>query len=260
MIPLSKPAKLISSAKNVGTFEIDGLYPGYGHTVANSLRRVLLSSLEGAAITQVKIKGASHEFSTLPGIREDVVTILLNLKQLRFKVFSDEPQTATLKMKGERIVKSKDFDLSSQVELMNGDQEICTITDKKAELNVEVQIEKGIGYEASEDRKLAKREAGVISLDAIYTPVQRVAFKVENARVGDRTDFNKVSLEIETDGTLSPEAALEQACDILVKEFSQIKEGVEGASQVVEKKAPVKKKATAAKKKAPAKKVSSKKK
>lgn len=252
MIPLSKPVQVVSTLKNTGTFVIDALYPGYGQTVANSLRRVLLSSLEGAAVTQVKLKGASHEFSTLEGVAEDVVTILLNLKLLRWKMFSQEPQTATLKVKGERVVKGKDFALSSQLELVNGDQEICTITDKKTELNLEVQVERGIGYEAAEDRKLSKREAGVISLDAIYTPVQRVAFKVENTRVGDRTDFNKVTFEIETDGTLSSEAALEQACEILIQEFSQVKLGVEGATASSEKKVmvPAKKKAAVKTKKA----------
>lgn len=222
MIPLPLQPKIIKKEKNKAVFEIEALYPGYGVTIGNSLRRVLLSSLEGAAVTQMKIKGVPHEFSTLPGVLEDVVNIMLNLKQLRFKLFSDEPQKGFLKVKGEKEVKGSDFELSPQVELINKNAHIATLTTKSAELEMEIQIEKGLGYQPREARKKPreKSEIGIIYLDAIFTPVRRVAFKVENMRVGERTDFDRLFLEIETDGTISPEEAFFQASEILVKHFS----------------------------------------
>jgi len=220
MIPLPLKPKIIKKEKNKAIFEIESLYPGYGVTMGNSLRRVLISSLEGAAITQMKIKGVAHELSTIPGILEDVVTIMLNLKQLRFKIFSEEPQKARLLVKGEKEVKGSDFDLPAQVELVNKDCHIATLADKKSELDIEIQIEKGIGYSPREVRKKEKLEIGVISLDAIFTPIQRVAFRVENMRVGERTDFDRLFLEIETDGTISPEEAFYQASEILLSHFS----------------------------------------
>jgi DNA-directed RNA polymerase subunit alpha len=221
MIPLPSKPKIIKKEKNKATFEIEALYPGYGVTIGNSLRRVLLSSLEGAAITKMKIKGVPHEFSTIPGVLEDVITIMLNLKQLRFKIFSNEPQKAFLKVKGEKEIRGKDFELPAQLELVNKDHYIATLSDKKAELEMEITVEKGIGYLPREERKKEK-EAGVILLDAIFTPIERVAFRVENMRVGERTDFDRLFLEIETDGTILPEEALSQACEILANHFSLI--------------------------------------
>jgi len=221
MILLPKSPKIISQKDNWAQFEIEGLYPGYGVTIGNSLRRVLLSSLEGSAITQVKIKGVQHEFSTVSGVLEDVITIVMNLKQLRFKNHSDEPVKATLKIKGDKKVKGSDFKIPSQLELINKDAHIATLTNAKTELEMEVQIEKGIGYEPVERRKQDKKlEIGVIAMDAIYTPVKRVSYKVENMRVGDRTDFDKLTLDIETDGIINPEEAFAQASDILVKHFT----------------------------------------
>ena len=220
MIPLPLQPKVVKKEKNKAIFEMEALYPGYGVTVGNALRRVLLSSLPGAAATQVKIKGVSHEFSTIPGVLEDVLLVSLNLKQLRFKLFSDEPQKATLKVKGEKEVKGFDFELPSQLELANKDQHIATLTEKKAELEMEIQIKKGLGYLPVEKRKGEKSEIGVILLDAIFTPMKRVSFRVENMRVGERTDFDKLTLEIETDGTITPEEAFSQASEILVKHFS----------------------------------------
>jgi DNA-directed RNA polymerase subunit alpha len=224
MIPLPLQPKITEKKGNKAIFEIEALYPGYGLTVGNSLRRVLLSSLTGAAITQVKIQGVQHEFSTIPGVLEDVISILLNLKQLRFKVYSDEPQKATLKIKGEKEVKASDFHLPSQVELINKDYHIATITDKKTELEMEIQIEKGVGYEPVERRKTgsshSKLPIGTIALDAIYSPVKKVAYRVENMRVGERTDFDKLIIDIETDGTMTPEEAFLQASETLVKHFS----------------------------------------
>lgn len=224
MIPLPLTPKVVERKGNKATFEIEALYPGYGVTIGNSLRRVLFSSLSGAAVTQAKIKGVSHEFSTIPGVMEDVVSILLNLKQLRFKIFSDEPQTATLKIKGEKEVKGSDFKFPTQVELVNKDALIATLTDKKAKLEIEIQIEKGIGYLPAERIKKGKLEIGVIALDAIFTPTRNVAFRVENMRVGERTDFDRLILEIETDGTMSPEEAFFQATEILTQHFSMLGE------------------------------------
>lgn len=223
MIPLpSKPKLVEKKSENLAVFEIDSLYPGYGVTIGNSLRRVLLSSLEGAAATKVKIKGVQHEFSTIPGVMEDVIVICQNLKQLRFKLYTAEPQKAVLKVKGEKEVKGKDFQLPSQVELVNPEAHIATLTSKSASLELEIQIEKGIGYVPVEQREKEKLAIGEIQLDAIFTPIKRVAFHVENMRVGKRTDFNKLQLEIETDGTISPEEALKKAADILIGHFNLI--------------------------------------
>ena len=227
MIPLPSQPKIIKKEeKNKAIFEIEGLYPGYGVTIGNSLRRVLLSSLPGAAVTQVKIKGVQHEFSTIPGVLEDVIQIMLNLKQLRFKVYTQESQTATLKVKGEKEVTGADFELPSQVELANPEVHIATLTSKSAELNMEILIEKGIGYEPRENRKKPsgrsqeKLEIGTIPLDAIFTPIRKVAFKVENMRVGKRTDFDRLFLEIETDGTITPEESFCLASEILLNHFN----------------------------------------
>jgi len=224
MLSLPLKPKIIEKKDNYALFEIEALYPGYGVTIGNALRRVLLSSLSGAAITQVKIKGVQHEFSTIPGILEDVVTILLNLKQLRFKIYSDEPQKATLKVKDEKEVKGLDFHLPSQLELVSKNVHIATLTDKKSELEMEIQVEKGLGYEPAERVKKEKLEIGVIALDAIFTPAKRISYKVENMRVGTRTDFDRLKLEVETDGSITPEDAFLRASEILVKHFSIFEE------------------------------------
>ncbi len=219
MINLPNPPKVIKKEDNKAVFEIESLYPGYGTTIGNSLRRVLLSSLPGAAITEVKIKGISHEFSTMPGVLEDAITIILNLKQLRFKLFIDEPQRATLKVRGEKEVKGSDFNLTSQLELVNKNCHIADLTSKSAELEMEILIEKGVGYSSRDLRKKEKLEIGAIPLDAIFTPVKRVSFRVENIRLGERTDYDRLFLEIETDGVISPEEAFTRASEILVNHF-----------------------------------------
>ena len=225
MIPLpSKPKIIDQKGKNFAIFEIEGLYPGYGATIGNSLRRVLLSSLEGASITKVKIKGAQHEFSTISGVLEDVIEICQNLKQLRFRIYTSEPQKASLKVRGEKEVKGADFELPSQVELANKTAHIATLTAKSASLEIEIQIEKGIGYVPAEQREKEKLGVGEIQLDAIFTPVRKAAFHVKNMRVGERTDFNKLEVEIETDGTITPAEALTKASEILVKHFSLVSE------------------------------------
>src|SRR3989344_5151886 len=185
----SKP-KIILEEGNGGVYEIEGLYPGYGHTLGNSLRRIILSSLPGAAITAVKINGVNHEFSTIAGVKEDVINIILNLKQVRFKVASDSPQKATLSVKGIKEVKAGDIKMPGQVEIMNKEAHIATLTDRNAELNAEIIIETGLGYIPKEVLHREKVEVGTIALDAIFTPIRKVSYEVENMRVGNRTDYN----------------------------------------------------------------------
>jgi len=226
MIPLPSSLKLIVKKDNYAEFTIEGLYPGYGFTVGNSLRRVLLSSLKGAAITDVKFKGVSHEFSTIPGVMEDVIHLCLNLKKLRFKSFSEEPIKATLKVKGAKEVTGKDFVLPTELELINKEQKIATLTSKTADLDMEIVVRKGVGYEPKEARESEKLGIGEISLDAIFTPVRNVSYRVENMRVGQRTDFDKLFIEIETDGTIQPENALMEANRLLLDHFSVIDNGI----------------------------------
>lgn len=240
----SKP-KYTELGQHHGKFEIGGCYPGYGSTLGNALRRVLLSSLPGAAIRSVKIKGVSHEFSTVPGVMEDVVQIILNLKQVRFRSHSDEPVTVTLKAKGEGAVTGKDIKCPSSVEVVNPDQVIATITDKKAEFEMDIVVDRGLGYVAVESREDEEREIGEIAIDAIYTPVKRVNYEVENMRVGKRTDYDKITLEVMTDGTLSPEGAFQQAVEILVAQFSVLLSDAPQATEAVEATKPKKTKKAA---------------
>lgn len=203
-------------------FEIENLYPGYGTTLGNSLRRVLLSSLPGAAVTLVKVRGVSHEFSTLPGVLEDIVDILLNIKKLRLRLHGTEAQVVVLKKKGEGKVTALDLIAPAQVEVIAKDVHIATLTDRKAELSLELTVEHGIGYSPIEARRRTKMEIGELAVDAIFTPIRNVNFTVENMRLGERTDYNRLLLEIETDGTVQPEESLRQAADILLAQFSAI--------------------------------------
>ncbi len=214
--------KKISEKNNVGNFVIEGLYTGYGPTIGNSLRRALLSSLPGAAITQVKIKGVDHEFSTLPGMVEDIVEFTINLKKTRFRFFAEEPQTLSLKVKGEREVTAGDIKGSAFVEIVNPDLHLATLSKKTAELDMEITVEKGLGYVPTDARKAERLPIGTILLDAIFTPVVRVDFDVENTRVGERTDYNRVKIEIETDGSLAPGEAFRKAASILRHHFETI--------------------------------------
>ncbi len=220
-IPLPQKPKIIKKQANRAVFEIDGCYPGYGMTLGNVFRRILLSSLSGAAVTAVKIKGVSHEFSTIPYVLEDVIRIILNLKQIRFKIVSQEtlPIKIGLKISGQKEVKAKDIKVTSEVEIINKDASIATLTDKKAKLEMEIEIDKGLGYVPVEQRKKEKLEIGTIVLDAIFSPVKKVNYEVENMRVGERTDFNRLKLDIETDGAITPEDAFAKAADILVEHF-----------------------------------------
>jgi DNA-directed RNA polymerase subunit alpha len=217
----SKP-KIISEEGVSGVYEIEGLYPGYGHTLGNSLRRIILGSIPGVAVTNVKIKGVSHEFSTIEGVKEDVITILLNLKKIRMRFSTDEAQTITLKVKGEKVVTAADLDLPGQVEVLNPDQIIATITSKSAELDMEITAEKGLGFVAKEMLEKNRVDIGSISLDGIFTPIRRASYEVENMRVGDRTDFNKLRLHIETDGTIAPQDALTSSIEIMINQLKAI--------------------------------------
>jgi DNA-directed RNA polymerase subunit alpha len=214
--------KKVSDDGQKGVFDIEGLFPGYGLTLGNSLRRVLLSSLPGAAVTQFKVKGILHEFSTIPGVLEDVVEIGMNLKKLRFKFTADEPQVLTIKVKGEKEITGADIEPNAQAEIVNPETKLFTATDKKADVEIELTVEKGLGYVPVERRKAGKLEIGVIALDAIFTPVINVALNVENMRVGDRTDYNRLELVVETDGSITPSDAVRKAAHILVDHFTEI--------------------------------------
>ncbi len=216
----SKP-KAVSETDTVGVYEIEGFYPGYGHTIGNSLRRIILSSLAGAAITSIKIDGVSHEFSTIDGVKDDVVSIILNLKKLRFRVEGDEPQEIKLSVKGPKIVTSKDLTLPSQVEIHDKDAYIAEVTGKK-ELNMTLSIEKGLGYVPKESHHKEKVGIGSIVLDTAFTPIRRVNYEVDNMRVGDRTDFNRLTIHIETDGIVTPREALEKSIEIMITQLKSI--------------------------------------
>jgi DNA-directed RNA polymerase subunit alpha len=237
---------------NHGKLEIGGCYPGYGATLGNALRRILLSSLPGAAARSVKLKGVSHEFSTIPGVMEDVVQIILNMKQVRFRSHADEAVTVTVKAKGEGVVTASAIKCPSSIEVVNPDQVIATLTDKKAEFEMDITIDRGLGYIPVEAREEEEREIGEIAIDAIYTPIKRVNYEVENMRVGKRTDYDKITLEIVTDGTISPVEAFNQAVAILVAQFSVLSvagtqaESTPETEEKTEKKAPKKAKKTAA--------------
>jgi DNA-directed RNA polymerase subunit alpha len=221
-IPIPNSVKLISEEGNEAVFEISPYFPGYGPTLGNALRRVLLSSLPGAAVTSVRIDGVDHEFSTINGVKEDVVSLLLNLKQMRLKVFSDQPVELSLKIKGEKVVKAKDFEKNAEVEIENKEMVIANLTDAKAELVLRVMVKNGRGYVPVEVREDETRDLGEIAVDAIFTPVERVSFRVENVRVGQETEFHKLIMTIRTDGTISPREALSQAASILEDHFKEL--------------------------------------
>lgn len=219
MLP-SKP-KATFEEGNKGVFEIDGLVPGYGYTLGNSLRRIILSSLTGAAVTAVKIDGVSHEFATMDGIKEDVITMLLNLKNVRFSSTSDEAQTISFSVKGPKVVTAADIGAKGVVTVANPDQYICEITGKTT-LSVELTIEKGLGYIPREAHHKQKADIGTIFLDAVFSPIRRVSYDVEEMRVGDKTNFNRLRMTIETDGTLSPREALEQSVRVMIEQLAAV--------------------------------------
>lgn len=201
------------------TFVIEPLQSGYGMTLGNSLRRVLLSSIAGAGVTSFKVEGATHEFTTISGVKEDVVAIMLNLKRLRFRVYGEDVQTVRLVRKGKGIVTGKDIQGNADVEIVNPDQLIATIDDDKASLVIDLVVESGRGYRTVEE-STAKKQSDYIALDAIFSPVVRVRYKVDKTRVGQMTDLDKLSLTVDTDGTITPRDAFEEAAAILVNQYS----------------------------------------
>ncbi len=216
----SKP-KAISEEGSKGVYEIDGLVPGYGYTLGNSLRRIILSSLRGSAVTAVKIDGVTHEFSTIDGVKEDVITILLNLKNVRFAIVGDEPQKVSLSIKGPKVVTAKDISSNGSVEIINTDQYICEVTGKVS-INIELTIEKGLGFVPRDQHHKGKADIGTIFLDAIFSPIRRVSYDVEEMRVGDKTNFNRLRMTIETDGTITPREALEQSVNTMIEQLAAI--------------------------------------
>ncbi len=221
-ISLPNRAKVEDLGENKYSLTLEPLYPGYGVTIGNAMRRVLLSSLPGAAVTAVKIKFADHEFSTVPNVKEDVIQIILNLKQLRVKSFSTEPVRLFVKVKGEKVVTAADIKETDQVQVINKDLHIATLDNKNAEFDMELVIEQGRGYLPIEARDTQKPEIGMIPVDAIFTPARSVHFDVTNVRVGQLTNFDKLSVVIETDGTMAGSEAFDIASHILVDHFTMI--------------------------------------
>lgn len=217
----SKP-RIVLEENAKGVYEIDGLAPGYGHTLGNSLRRIILSSLAGVSITMVKIDGVSHEFSTMAGMKEDVIVMILNLKKVRFKMASSEPQVVSLSVKGPKVITAGMIKTTGQVEVVNTDAYIAELTDKNAELNIDITVEKGLGFVSKEAMQKSKVEIGTIALDAIFSPIRRVNYEVENMRVGDRTDHNRLRMTIETDGTIAPREAMMGSVEIMIQQLEAI--------------------------------------
>ena len=216
----SKP-RVVSEEGMQGIYEIDSLYPGYGHTLGNSLRRIILSSLPGAAITSVKIEDVPHEFATIDGVRQSVMELLLNLKRAHFTLHGDEPQSIRLSVKGPKQVKASDLQMPSQVTLANPDQHIADVAGKVS-LELEATIERGLGYVPREVLTKEKVDIGTIALDATFTPIRRCNYEVENMRVGDRTDFNRLRVLIETNGTITPREALEKSIETMIHQLSAV--------------------------------------
>lgn len=239
MEKLLLPTKIEYTEKghNRGQFIIEPCYYGYGMTIGNALRRVLLSSLPGAAITAVKINGVEHEFSTMPHIKEDVVELILNFKKVALKVYNDEPVKLLLKVKGEKEVKAGDIEKNSAVEIVNPELHLAYLTDSKADLSVEIIVNQGRGYVPTEQRSREKLDLGMIAIDAIYTPVMNVGFKVSETRVGQITNYDSLQLEVETNGSITPEEAFHQAVEILLDHFNLLA-GIDQEIEVAEENLP----------------------
>jgi DNA-directed RNA polymerase subunit alpha len=216
------------------TFVVEPLHSGYGMTLGNSLRRVLLSSIAGAAVTSFKIEGVTHEFTTVKGVKEDVVDIMLNLKGIRFRVYGDEPQQVRIVKEGKGVVKAKDIQVNADVEVVNPEHVIATIDEDKAKFVMDLVVETGRGYRTVEEGA-AKKASDHVAVDAIFSPVLRVRYKVENTRVGQMTDLDKLLLTVDTDGSITPSDAFEEAAAILVNQYTALagKTRVEAAEQLV---------------------------
>ncbi len=222
MLDITLPSRIKNTKTqgNYASFDIEPLEAGYGVTVGNALRRVLLSSLPGAAVTSIRIDGVQHEFQDIPNVMEDVTDIVLNIKKLRLRSFSDHAVTMHLNASGERIVTAADISAPSTVEIVNPDLYIATLDNENARLDMEMVVETGRGYVPADSKE--DQPIGVIPVDAIYSPVEKVNYTVEHTRVGQMTNYEKVILEIWTDGTITPDEALRQGADILVRLFSQL--------------------------------------
>lgn len=206
---------------SAATFVVEPLHSGYGMTLGNSIRRVLLSSISGAAVTSFKIEGVTHEFTTVKGVKEDVVDIMLNLKAVRFRVYGDEPQQVRIVKEGKGVITAKDIQVNADVEVVNPDQVIATIDDDKSKFVMDLVIETGRGYRTVEEGT-AKKASDYVALDAIFSPVVRVRYKVENTRVGQMTDLDKLIITIETDSSITPRDAFEEAAAILVNQYTAL--------------------------------------
>jgi DNA-directed RNA polymerase subunit alpha len=216
---------------------VEPLFPGYGMTLGNSLRRILLSSLPGAAVIGVKIKGASHEFMALPHVKEDVLEIILNLKQLRLKVFTEEEIRLDLKVKGKKVVTAKDITKDSKIEIKNEDLVIANITDDSGSLEMEIFVKEGRGYRMAESTKKENREIGYIEIDSIFSPVTIVSISVENTRVGKMTNWDKLILDVKTDGTISCREAFTEAVKIVVEQYASFLPIMEGRNEEISEEA-----------------------
>lgn len=215
-------ASVKSNGKNSAIFTIEPLYMGYGNTLGNSLRRVLLSSIEGSAIVAFRANGATHEYTTLPGVKEDVVEIMINLKNISVKSFSDKPVELKLEKKGAGVVTAGDIKANSDVEIINKDALICTIDDPKGKIDIDLVVSTGRGYLTVEDSSITRKHSDMIALDAMFSPIRRVRFSTESTRVGQNTDYDKLILTVDTDGSLTPQEAFEEAAAILVNQYQAL--------------------------------------
>lgn len=215
-------ANVVDNSDSSTTFVIEPLHFGYGNTLGNSLRRVLLSSIRGGAIVAFRIEGATHEFTTVSGVQEDVVDITLNLKGVNLKVESDEPVELRLEKKGAGVVTAGDIKTTADVEILNPDHVICTIDDPKKTIIIDFVVEAGRGYQTIEESSKSRLHSDMIAVDAMFSPVTRVRFKVDPTRVGQETNLDKLELTVETDGTLSPREAFEEAAAILVNQYTAL--------------------------------------
>ncbi|HET8913260.1 MAG TPA: DNA-directed RNA polymerase subunit alpha [Ktedonobacteraceae bacterium] len=219
MLDITLPRiKNTKTLDNYASYDIEPLEAGYGMTLGNALRRVLLSSLPGAAVTSIRIEGVQHEFQDVKGVMEDVTDIVLNVKKLRLRSFSDHPVSMRLEVSGEHVVTAADILAPTTVEIVNPDLYIATLDDENARLEMELVVETGRGYVPADSKE--DQPIGVIPVDAIYTPVQKVNYSVEHTRVGQMTNFDKIVLDLTTDGTITPDEALRQSADILVRHFT----------------------------------------
>lgn len=215
-------AKVEEHSATSATFFIEPLHTGYGMTLGNSLRRVLLSSINGAAVVAFKIEGVTHEFTTVKGVKEDVVDIMLNLKNVRFKLHSEQPQIVRLEKKGAGVITAKDIKTNADVEVVNPDAVIATVDDPKSDFVMDIAIDAGRGYRTIEESSEKREHSDMIAVDALFSPVLRVRYKVENTRVGQSTDLDKLVLTVDTDGSISPKDAFEEAAAILVNQYTAL--------------------------------------